>query len=229
MSIRDFFFNNFGLKVTALVLALTTWILIAGKEHAYLEKNFECNVEFYNVSENIDVDSRPEKVRINVRGTSKEINRITPNDFKLKIDLKGITRSTSLSFLVEDFLQISSGIRPEAITIHPRMISITAKEFMSKEVSVRVRYTGSLKPGIILIDRKLIPEKVRIFGYKSEISAIEHVDSAEEIKLGDIDQTKRIKVPLKKIEEILRFENAGEVEVEIVVETRRKNGTGTDR
>jgi len=229
MRIKDFFFNNFGLKATALALALATWILIAGKEHAYLEKNFECNVEFYNVSETVDVDSRPEKIRVNVRGTSKEINRISTNDFKLKIDLKGITRSTSLSFLVEDFMQISPGIRPEAITIHPRMISVTVKEFMSKEVPIRVRYTGSLKPGIILIDRKVIPERVRIFGYKSEIGAIEHVDTAEEIKLGDIDQTKRIKLPLKKVEEILRFENTGEVEVEIVVETRRKNGTGTDR
>ncbi|MCK5343342.1 MAG: hypothetical protein KAR20_08050, partial [Candidatus Heimdallarchaeota archaeon] len=167
MNIRNILSNNIGLKVTAFFLALTVWIIISGKERTTLEKTIDCNVEFYNIAEKIDVNSRPEQVRINIRGTSREIKLVPLEKFKLKIDLSGITQSTSLNLLAEDYLEIPEGIKYEDLTIHPKMISITVKEFMAKTVAPKVRYLGELPPGIILKERKIVPETVRIYGYKS--------------------------------------------------------------
>ncbi len=222
MKIKILIFNNFGLKVTALFLALTVWILVSGKERSFLEKTFEVNVEFLNIAENIDVDSRPEKVRVNIWGTSREINNLTADDFKLKIDLKGISEGTSLNLLAEDFLEMPVGKHFEQISIHPKMISITVKKFITKEVSVRVLYKGKLKPGIKLIDRKVIPEKVGIYGYKSQIGSIDTIFAAEEIDLSEITESKRFKLSLKKSAEILRFEDTETVEVLVVVENKNK-------
>jgi len=222
MTIRTILSNNVGLKVTALFLALLVWIIISGKERTTQEKTFECNVEFLNIAEKIDVNSRPEQVRINVRGTSREIERIPVENFKLKIDLSGITQSTSLNLLAEDYLEIPEGIKYEDLAIHPKMISITIKEFMSKSVIPKVRYVGKLPNGVILTSRKIVPENVRIYGYKSQIQDIDFVSVVEDIQLKDITESTNITLKLKKSEEILRFENTNTIEVQLTVENKNK-------
>jgi YbbR domain-containing protein len=217
MTAKQFVFSNMGLKLTAFLLALTVWVIIAGQEHAHLEKNFEVNVEFYNTSENIDANPRPGQVRINIKGSSREIKNISPEDFKIKIDLAGISQNTTLNLLSADFLELPDKINPEEVTVHPRMISVTIKELTWKEVAVKVHYKGKVKQGITLT-RKIVPEKVRIYGYKSRINAISAVYAVETIDLGEIVESKTVKLPLQKREEILRFEGIEVIELELIVE-----------
>jgi len=229
MKIKKFITNNFGLKVTALCLAFFVWAMIAGKERSYSERVLEVRVEYYNVSQNIDVSSvKPEKVRLTVRGTSKELKNITPEDFKIKIDLKDVTEGTRLNYYTEDYLQSPEGIRN--MDVHPRMIEITVKEFITREAAVRVRYKGRLKRGIRLIERRVVPEKVKIFGYKSQIGTITTIEGAEQINLSEIEGSRSFKISLKKQEEILRFEGTDAVDVFIVVENTNieKNKKGNE-
>jgi YbbR domain-containing protein len=229
MKIKKFITNNFGLKVTALCLAFFVWAMIAGKERSYSERILEVRVEYYNVSQNIDVSSvKPEKVRLTVKGTSKELKNITPEDFKIKIDLKDVTEGTRLNYYTEDYLQSPEGIRN--MDVHPRMIEITVKEFITREAAVRVRYKGRLKRGIRLIERRVVPEKVKIFGYKSQIGTITAIEGAEQINLSDIEGSRSFKISLKKQEEILRFEGTDAVDVFIVVENTNieKNKKGNE-
>ena len=193
MKIKHLLFNNFGLKVTALLFALAVWVLIAGQEHAHLEKNFEVNVEFYNTSENIDANPRPEKVRIKVKGTSREIKNISADDFKLKIDLAGISQGTTLNLLAGDFLELPENIDPEEVTIHPRMIAVTVKELIRKEVDVKVNFTGKPPRGIKLT-KKIVPEKVTILGFKSQISTIDSVIVEESVALKEIKNSKIVEL-----------------------------------
>lgn len=223
MNIKKLVFNNFGLKVTALFLALVFWIMISGKEHSYQERTFESNVEFNNVADNIDVSSRPEKVRIKVRGTSREFDKISPEDFKLKIDLRGITQDTSLNYFSEDALEIPPGIQLAEVTVHPRMISVTVKQIISKDVKVKVNFRGRLKPGIKLLEWQVVPERVKISGYKSQIEAIDTVYTAGEIIRDEIEESRTIKLPLQKTQEIVKFVGAEEVEVRLVVENQNKS------
>ena len=217
MKIKKIITNNFGLKVTALCLAFFVWAMIAGKERSYSERILEVRVEYFNVSQNIDVSSvKPEKVRLTVKGTSKELKNITPEDFKIKIDLKDVTEGTRLNYYTEDYLQSPEGIRN--MDVHPRMIEITVKEFITREAAVRVRYKGRLKRGIRLIERRVVPEKVKIFGYKSQIGTITTIEGADHINLSEIEGSRSFKIPLKKQEEILRFEGTDAVDVFIVVE-----------
>ena len=108
MNFKQILFNNFGLKLTALVLAIFVWIMISGKERAYSEKTLEVNVEYINVAKNIDVRNvNPEKVRVKIKGTSKELTKISPEDFGLKIDLKGTIVATKMNRFVKDYLKYS--------------------------------------------------------------------------------------------------------------------------
>ena len=221
MNFKQIIFNNFGLKLTALVLAIFVWIMISGKERAYSEKNLEVNVEYINMAKNIDVRNvSPEKVRVKVKGTSKELNRISPEDFELKIDLRGTIIATKLNRFVKDYLKYPESI--SVVSVYPQWIEISVEEFFSKEVPVRILYTGRLSRGVRLVERKVIPEKVGIFGYKSQISKINEVTGADTINLAEINASKTVVIPLKKIEEILRFEGSDQVRVSLVVENERE-------
>lgn len=224
MKIKHLLFNNFGLKVTALLFALTVWVLIAGQEHAHLVKNFDVNVEFYNTSKNIDANPRPEKVRIQVKGTSREIKDISADDFKIKIDLAGISQGTTLNLLAGDFLELPGSIDPEEVTIHPRMIAVTVKQLIWKDVAVKVNFTGKPPRGVKLT-KKIVPEKVSIYGYKSQITAINTVTVEESVDLSEINKSKTLKLHLQKREEILRVEKSEEIEVQLIVVKPNKDET----
>jgi len=217
MKIKDFVINNFGLKVIALLLALFVWGMIAGKARSSIEKTMEVNVEYHNNSNNIVVSNvRPEKVRITVKGTAKELNQITPETVKIKIDLKDVYEGTPM-FFTENHLKVSEDMRKH-LTIHQRMIELTIKEFMTREVMIRVRYKGRLQKGVKLLERRLTPDKVKIFGRKSEIASIDTVEATQAIDLSEITESKTVVLALKKREEILEFKGSRQVEVFMEVE-----------
>ncbi len=227
MKLKNLITNNFELKLLALFLAFFVWVTISGKERSSTEKSFEVNVEHYNVTNNISIsDIRPEKVRITVKGTTKLLEKITAADFKIRIDLKDVTEGTRYYF-TENYLQIPEEIQNRGdLTIHHRMIEITVKEFMTREVNVRIRYKGRMKKGVALIDRRVVPDKVKIFGYKSQISSVNTVYGIHPIDLSTIEESGPISVPLEKTEEILRFvDDRKTVDVYIDVENKNKPDT----
>lgn len=220
MQIKKFIFKNPGLRFVALVLAVLVWAMISGRERTYSEKTIDVNVEYFGTRENIDVRGvRPDKVRIKIRATSQQLNKITPDDFRIRINLQDVSDGVH-NYWTENYLEVPEGI--EIIAIQQKMIEITVKEFMTREVFIRVRYKGKLKPGIKLVDRRLVPEKVKIFGYKSQIADLEEVEAAEWVNLSEIQENTVIKIPLKKEAEILKFEDTDVVEVHITVEKLNK-------
>jgi len=217
MNIKRIFLNNLGLKISALFVASFVWVLITGKERSYIERTIEVNVEYVNVSKNIDIRYlRPESVRVKIRGSSNVIEKISPADFKLRVDLRGVRESTRLNLFTEDYLSMPEGT--PVVSIHPKMIEISVEEFDSREVPVRVRYINRLPSGVRLMDRTVRPEKVTIFGYKSQIEDITTVSPVESVDLSKISGTQTLTLPLKKNESILKFVDTATVKVTLVVE-----------
>lgn len=227
MNIKNFLFKNLGLRFMALILAVLVWAMIAGRERSYSEKTMDVNVEYYGSQERIDIRSvRPDKVRIKIRATSQQLNKITAEDFRIRINLQDVLEGTH-NFWTENYLQFPEGI--EITAIQQKMIEVTVKEFMTREVLTRVRYKGKMKPGIRLIDRRVVPEKVKVFGYKSQIADLEEVEAVEWVNLSEIQESTVIKIPLKKEAIILKFEDTDTVEVHVTVENINKTKTENDK
>jgi len=225
MSIKKFIFKNPGLRIAALVLAILLWVWIAGKERSYSERTMEINVEYFNVAANIDVRIiNPDKVRLKVRGISRELSKIEPEDIRVRVNMQGIRESTLLSLDTESVLEYPENI--EVVSLYPKRIEITAAELVTLEIPTRVRYKGRMKPGIVLLSRYWVPEKVKIFGYKSQVVNIDIVEAVEWVNLAEIDSSRIIRVPLKKEKEILKFVDTDTVEVHITVENLNTSKPG---
>lgn len=220
MKVKNIIFKNFGLKLTALFIALFVWIQITGKERLYVEKTFDIDVEYINVSDNIDVRIvRPEQIRVKVRGTTNEIRNISSDAFKVRVDLKGIREEMRLNLFTEDYLVTPEGTH--VVSVHPKMIEMKVEEFMSKEVPVKIQFKNNLLSGIRIKEIQIEPSKVKIFGYRSQIQSVNSVSGLESIDRSKIKETVTITVPLKKQLEIIKFEDTESIDVTVVVE---KNG-----
>lgn len=205
--------------MVALFLATLVWAIITGKERSYEEKTIEVSPEYYNVNPSIVVSSViPYNVRIKVRGTSNQLEKISEDNFKIRIDLERIKENSRFNVFAEDALQYPTDIA--ILSIQPKMIEITTTEISTREVPVKVRYVGQLKSGVVILERRITPNKIKIFGYKSQVFNINEVEAAEYIDLSDITKSETFSLPLKKVKEIIRFEGNDFVTVSIIVENK---------
>ena len=215
--LKKLFLNNWGLKTSALLLAVLVWAIISGQEKTYSEKTLKIPIEIINVSPNLEVvNLQPEEARISLKGSANLILKIRPESLAIKIDLKNITESSKLNYFAEDYLEIPQGI--QIISLHPKMIEVYVEEFDAKEVPVKIRFRGQLKESLKLKEAKVIPDRVTIIGYKSQLGNITVV-LTEEVNLDEIEASQKRKVALKQTRNILKFRDHRDVELVLEIES----------
>jgi len=216
--LRYLIFNNLGLKAGALVLAVLVWAIISGRERTFSEKTLKIPVEVTHVSENVEVvNLRPEEVTVSLKGPSKFVAAVTAESHPIRINLENIKESSKLNYFAEDYLEIPKEV--QLVSIHPKMIEVYVEEFATREVPVKVRFRGRLPGQLRLRSAKVVPERVTIMGYKSQINDIDVV-LTEEVDLDTVTGSETRRIILKQTRDILRFRDYRDVELQLEVEDR---------
>jgi YbbR domain-containing protein len=221
--LKKLFLNNWGLKTSSLLLAVLVWAIISGQEKAYSEKMFKIPIEIINVSPNLEVvNLQPEEASISLKGSANLIAKIRPENMAIKIDLKNINETGKLNYFAEDYIEIPQAL--QIISLHPKMIEVYVEEFDTKELPVKIRFRGQLKEPLRLKAAKVIPDRVTIIGYKSQLGAITVV-MTEEVNLDEIGASQKRKVALKQTRNILKFRDRRDVDLLLEIESvpTRKN------
>jgi len=209
--------NNWGLKTSALLLAIFVWAVISGQEKTYSEKTLKVPIEIAHVSENLEVvNLQPEEARVSLRGTANLLAKIRPENMAIKIDLGNIRESSKLNYFAEDFLEVPQGV--QVIAIHPKMIEVFVEEFATKELPVKIRFRGQLQEALKLKEARVVPDRVTIIGYKSQLDNISVVFT-EEVDLSEIEASQKSKVALKQTRTILKFRDRRDVDLLLEIET----------
>ncbi|MBN2345327.1 MAG: YbbR-like domain-containing protein [Candidatus Aminicenantes bacterium] len=216
--LKELAFNNWGLKLSALLLAVLVWGIISGRERTFSERTLKIPVEVANVSENVEVVSlRPEEVSIALRGASKFVAAYRAESQPIRIDLSNIKERSKLNYFAEDYLEIPKEV--QLVSIHPKMIEVYVEEFATREVPVKIRFRGRLPASWRMTSAKTVPDRVTIMGYKSQIADIDAVWT-EEVNLAGISGSLSRPVALKQVQEILKFRDRQEVELVLEIEDR---------
>lgn len=208
--------NNWGLKTSALLLAIFVWAVVSGQEKTYSEKTLKVPIEIAHVSENLEVvNLQPEEARVSLRGTANLLAKIRPENMAIKIDLGNIRESSKLNYFAEDFLEVPQGV--QVISIHPKMIEVFVEEFATKELPVKIRFRGQLQEALKLKEARVVPDRVTIIGYKSQLDNISVVFT-EEVDLSEIEASQKSKVALKQTRTILKFRDRRDVDLLLEIE-----------
>ncbi len=215
LTLKDRLLRNGALKLTALVLAVIVWALLTGRERAFAERTLKVPIEVASIPSSLEVQAiRPEQVQLTVRGPAAELNRLSGDSLKVRVDLSGIGEGRQLNVFVEDYLRLPEGFT--MTTLHPRMVEIQLEEFTTREFPVAVRFTGKLPAGLQIAKVSVVPDRVMVIGYKSRLAKLESVFTAE-IPLPEWKASGTRQVPLQPGPEILKFRDRGEVDVTLTL------------
>jgi len=82
---KHFLVKNLGLRIVALLMGIVVWAMITGKERSFSERTMEVSVEYFGVASNIHIrDVNPNKVQVQFRATSRQMEKIKAEDFFTK-------------------------------------------------------------------------------------------------------------------------------------------------
>jgi YbbR domain-containing protein len=214
--LKKLILNNWQLKTIALLLAVFVWAIISGREKAYSEKTLKIPVEIVNVSPDLEVVSlQPEEARVSLRATANLLAKMRPESVSVKIDLKNVSETGKLNYFAEDFLEIPEHI--QIVSIQPKMIEVFVEEFEAKELPVKIRFRGGLKEPLKLRNAKVVPDRVTIIGYKSQLNGLTVVFT-EDVNLDEIEASQKLKVALKQTRNILKFRDRRDVDLLLEIE-----------
>ena len=175
-------FNHFKIKCLSFLCALILWLFIATDKHYDYILNVSLHLK-NKPAEMILKTSVPSKVKVNFRGSGKELISLVFRNKYIELDLNQITQSATYAMTVN----MIEGIPPDMSVVplnivKPDSIKIELDQFAEKRVPIYPNITlipldGYIHVGDIILD----PDSINIQGPKSLVNAIDHIPTQEKI------------------------------------------------
>lgn len=214
--LREFIFNNIGLKAISLLLALLLWLQVAGQQT--VQRTLSLPVEFVNMPAEMEISNDYER-QVDVVLRSR---RGTPNfengNLTVKIDLRDATPGAEKSYpLSEDNI----ADRPpglEVVSITPSRVRLFLENTIRKSIEVVPELVGEVAEGFQVT--KVQAPRVTIIGPQSRVQEVTQAQT-EPIGIAGLSSTLVRNVSVDIDDLALRMEPAS-VDIVITIEEERR-------
>jgi YbbR domain-containing protein len=186
---RDFF-----AKGVCLLLAVILWAFIASAKSERL--TYKIPIVVKNIPQDLAVSGMSDKyATIVLEGRKDELKSVNIKMIRASIDLTNaeVKEPKNYRILVEK-QQVPEDV---TITLVEKEVAVTVEKKEDRWIRVLPNITGSVRNGKIIIDKMVVPERVKISGPRSvinDVDSIETEDVSVENEGGDIQR----QVGLKK-------------------------------
>jgi len=169
--LRGLLFDNLGLKLTALLLAVLVYL------HVYTERpaqmTFSFPIQFADVDTTLSLSGPvPSAVVAEVRGTGKQLIRLRLAEPLFKVSLAGISRGRFQRTITEADLPVggSDGVQIDHM-IGPRTLALQLDRKVRRRLPVAPRIEGAGDLGTPILD----PPFVTITGPENAVTQMDSV------------------------------------------------------
>ena len=169
--------KHFKDKAIAVGLALLVWVAVNAEE-AVPEIFNPVAVEIVNLPTDLAIAGDYQReIRILVRGSQRDLGRLTTGQLSPTIDLSGaIAGENVFQILAEDLTNIPSGVQIESIL--PAQITIMLEDLLELEVPVSPVTSGEPSAGYQVVGKSTTPETTFVRGPRSAVEGLERVETA---------------------------------------------------
>ena len=162
--------ENFGLKLTSLVLAVGLWFVVARDPIAEVE--MKVPIEFRSLPEDMEIDSASfTQAQIRVRGPERVIHRLEPSDVRAEINLANVRPGERTFDLTARQIHVAQDL--EIIQIFPSQFQLSFDQRTTRTVEVRARVTGTFAGGMRIAQVVADPSTIMITGPRRRVEAVE--------------------------------------------------------
>jgi YbbR domain-containing protein len=230
--LRELLFEDWSLKVLALVITLGLWWAVTGQRtpaavrlrHVQLFLVLPGDMEVSN-------DLR-EEIDLTLRGSQRELSALKTDDVSVNFDASTLQPGAHLIRLTPQnvTLKLPEGVSGESVKlerIEPSSIKLQLERRIEREFVVNVPTTGMPPAGYELIGIQSVPNRVRVRGPESHVNALQKI-LTEPIALDE--RTDSFTAPQVVVDitdpKVVPLETAVDVQVQIGEAREEKTLTG---
>ncbi|HVZ60900.1 MAG TPA: CdaR family protein [Terriglobales bacterium] len=168
--LRNYVWNNIGLKVLSLSAAVLLWSAVAHEPAAEVVLNVP--IEFHNAPENLEISSeRVPQAQVRVRGPVNAIRQLTPSEIHTVVDLEKAKPGERTYDLNPQQIGIPTSL--EVVQVVPGQFRISLDQRASRQVEVQPRVTGDLASGYRIARVTTDPPTVLLSGPERHVQSVE--------------------------------------------------------
>jgi YbbR domain-containing protein len=215
--IYRFFFDNLGIKIIALLMAGALWFYAVSEQEQ--TKTLDVPVELTGMEGGrVQVAGTvPETVKVTVEGKGSDLIRLTGEDLRANIDLRNLPEGETTVDLKPENI-VGPGTFPLKIlqVEGGGDIRLDITRLGEKQVSVRVRHTGSPPPGMSYFIGFNIAanSRVTVIGPRSVLAGIDYVET-EPVDLTGHDSDFTVTVKLISPEPEVKIADFDQVDLKV--------------
>lgn len=211
-------FRNFRTKFICFLLAIALYFSVAFFMQRST-KTYTTNLKISNLRDHLVISNNmPEKVRIIARDKPRVFNKITENDFNVRLDLAHIRGPNKYNEKLEWDIPEDMKSFFSTIKVIPNEIEINVEELTEKTVKIVINKIGRPAPGYIEKRTTVDPPSIRIQGPKSQVKQIDKIKT-EPINIEGVKDSFRRHVDLISDNPMIKSLGKADIYFEIVEET----------
>jgi diadenylate cyclase len=162
-------FQNFGLKLFSLLLAIGLWLVVARDTPDEVALNVP--IEFHNIPDKLEINSEEIPVaQVRVRGPHRLIGALRPEEVHVQVDLTDAKPGERTFDLRASHIRQPREL--EAVQVVPSQLHLNFDVRMTKQIQVLPRVTGNFATGLRLARVTVTPETVTVSGPQSRVASL---------------------------------------------------------
>jgi YbbR domain-containing protein len=182
---RKLLFENFGLKITAILLSVLLWLFASSR--GLSEIALDVPLELKDIPPGIELINHSIKVvGVNIKGQEGIIRTIRPSDLRAFVDLSKARKGESIYSINKNNIKLPPGVTVTNIT--PSSVRVSLEESVTKTVQVRPVIIGTPGSGFYVKSLSIFPENVVIEGARSKVATVDTMKT-EPLDITGIKET----------------------------------------
>jgi YbbR domain-containing protein len=214
---RKLLFENFGLKITAVLLSILLWLFASSR--GLSEIALDVPLEFKDIPPGLELMNHSIKVvDVNIKGQERIIRTIRSSDIRAFVDLSKSKKGESIYSINKNNIKLPPGVTATNIT--PSYVKVSIEESVTKTVEVRPIIIGIPGSGFYIKSISVFPERVMIDGARSRVNVVDTIKT-EPLDITGIRETVSRDLELDTTGTNIRTRTK-DVTVKIVIARRKK-------
>ena len=201
--VRALLFDDWGLKLLALVITLALWYGVMSTRETMTIRLRRIEL-IYLLPEDMEISNEPRhEVQVTLSGSRQALDALDVRNMVASVDLRGHKPGERVAQLTPErvTIELPDGVRIEKI--EPSTVPLRLERTVEREIEVRAQFEGKLPDGYKLRSVQITPSRVWVRGPESRGNKLEQAPT-EPISLDGrtesfTDTQIAIDIPDKKI------------------------------
>lgn len=169
----SFFFEDWTLKLMALVITLGLWYAVTGQRTPATVRLRSVPLEFVRPP-NVEISNEPvDEVDVTLEGSQGKLAELNARNLVARADITDLKPGDRVVLLGGQNvnMDLPDGVR--IVNIEPRNVGLRLEPVVEREVDVEARFEGNLPEGFVRTDVQISQPRIRVRGPESHVEAIE--------------------------------------------------------